>query len=87
MASYRNGTLYVGVTSNLIKRVWEHKNKIVKGFTRKYNVNILVYFEEYNSPVDAIKREKNIKAWKRNWKLKLIEKSNPNWEDLYYQIT
>ena len=86
LASKRNGTLYVGVTSNLVKRVWEHKNKIVKGFTEKYNVDLLVYFEEYDNPAEAIKREKNIKAWRRNWKLQLIEKDNPDWRDLYKGI-
>jgi len=86
LASKRNGTLYVGITSNLVKRVWEHKNKIIKGFTEKYNVILLVYFEEYDNPAEAIKREKNIKAWKRNWKLQLIEKGNPYWKDLYKEI-
>jgi putative endonuclease len=86
LASKRNGTLYVGITSNLVKRVWEHKNKIVKGFTKKYNVDLLVYFEEHDNPAEAIKREKNIKAWKRNWKLQLIERGNPNWRDLYEGI-
>ena len=86
LASKRNGTLYVGITSNLVKRVWEHKNKIIKGFTEKYSVILLVYFEEYDNPAEAIKREKNIKAWKRNWKLQLIEKGNPYWKDLYKEI-
>lgn len=85
LASRRNGTLYTGFTSDLIKRVWQHKKKFVEGFTRKYNVNILVYFEEYADVREAIKREKNIKAWKRDWKLRLIEKNNPNWKDLYSQ--
>ena len=69
-----------------MKRSWEHKQKLVKGFTEKYNVSTLVYFEEYYNPREAIKREKNLKAWKRAWKLELIEKNNPNWEDLYSKI-
>ena len=87
MASQRNGTLYVGVTSNLIKRTWEHKSKFVQGFTTKYEVNRLVYYEVHETIEGAIKREKNIQAWKRAWKLSLIEKKNPNKEDLYSQIT
>lgn len=86
LASKRNGTLYIGITSNFVKRIWEHKQKLVKGFTEKYNVTTLVYFEEYDNPTEAIKREKNLKAWKRAWKLELIEKENPNWEDLYSKI-
>ena len=72
--------------SNLIKRIWEHKNKLVDGFTKKYSTNILVYFEEHSDPKIAITREKQLKAWKRSWKLELIEKDNPNWNDLYDQI-
>ena len=86
LASKRNGTLYTGVTSNLIKRTWQHKQKIAEGFTKKYNITRLAYFEEYSDPKEAIKREKNIKAWKRKWKLDLIEEKNPNWEDLYDKI-
>ena len=83
LASKRNGTLYVGVTNNLIKRIYEHKNGLLEGFTKKYNIHILVYFEEAENIQSVIKREKNIKAWKRNCKIQLIEKGNPNWEDLY----
>ena len=83
MASEKNGTLYIGVTSNLIKRVYEHKNNIVEGFTQKYKVHSLVYFEQYNDIILAIQREKQLKKWNRNWKIRLIEKDNPEWEDLY----
>jgi len=86
LASKRNGTLYIGITSDLVKRTWEHKNKLVEGFTKKYSINILVYFEEHLDPKAAITREKQLKAWKRSWKLDLIEKDNPNWNDLYDQI-
>jgi len=86
LASKKNGTLYTGVTSDLIKRVYEHKEGITGGFTKKYNVKLLVYYEEFNEIEEAIKREKNIKYWKREWKLNTIEKDNPNWEDLYYKI-
>ncbi len=87
LASKRNGTLYVGVTSVLIKRVWEHKNKLVSGFTEKYGVDKLVYFEQHQDAENAIKREKRLKFWKRKWKLDLIEKHNPDWKDLYEGIT
>jgi putative endonuclease len=86
LASKRNGTLYIGITSNLIKRVWEHKEKNIKGFTKKYNVSKLVYFEQCNDPENAIKREKRLKRYNRKWKLELIEKENPNWRDLYYDL-
>ena len=82
----RNGTLYKGVTSNLVKRIYGHKNKFVKGFTEKYAVDKLEYFEIYEDIEQAIEREKQIKKWNRNWKIKLIEKENPNWEDLYNEI-
>ena len=82
----RNGTLYTGVTSNLIKRIWEHKNKIVAGFTEKYNVDKLGYFEIYNDINEAIAREKQIKAGSRKNKIKLIEEKNPNWIDLYITL-
>jgi putative endonuclease len=87
LASKRNGTLYLGITSNLLKRVYEHKNNLVEGFTKRYNVHDLVYYETYNYVYDAIAREKNIKKWKRQWKIELIEKSNPKWEDLYYSLS
>ena len=81
-----NGTLYTGVTSNLIKRIWQHKNKAVTGFSAKYNLINLVYFETFSSMYDAISREKQIKAGSRKAKLLLIEKLNPQWRDLYYDI-
>jgi putative endonuclease len=82
LASKRNGTLYIGVTSNLIKRVYEHKNSLVDGFTKKYKTHMLVYFEQTDSVECAIIREKQLKKWNRDWKLKLIEESNHNWIDL-----
>lgn len=86
LCSRRNGTLYVGITSDLIKRVYEHKNKLVDGFTRKYNVHSLVWYEVHDSSEMAIKREKQIKKWKRQWKLRLIEELNPQWKDLYNDL-
>ena len=86
LASKRNGTLYVGVTSDLIKRVWQHKNDLVEGFTKRYGVHILVWFEPHETMESAIAREKAIKEWKRQWKLKLIEGSNPEWRDLYEEL-
>jgi len=83
LASKRNGTLYVGVTSDLLKRVWEHKNDLVDGFSKKYRVHDLVWFEVHEDMQSAIIREKNIKAWKRAWKIELIEHANPEWIDLY----
>ena len=83
LASGWNGTLYVGVTSALIKRIWEHKNDVVDGFTRKYRVHNLVWYEQHETMEPAILREKAIKEWQRAWKIKLIEQSNPNWRDLY----
>jgi len=83
LASKRNGTIYIGVTSDLIKRVFEHKNKLISGFTSKYNVNILVYFETFGDIEMAIRREKQLKKWNRKWKLAVIEKENPKWEDLF----
>ena len=82
MASQRNGTLYVGLTDDIVWRTVEHKNKIYQGFTAKYSVNILVYFEEHETYEEAVTREKQLKKWKRIWKLNLIEKENPNWNDL-----
>jgi len=86
LCSKRNGTLYTGVTSDLIKRVYEHKNGLVEGFTRKYKVNRLVWYEIHDSAEAAIRREKQIKKWNRAWKLELIEKGNPQWGDLYEDI-
>ena len=86
LASERNGTLYIGVTSDLVKRIWEHKNNLIKGFTKRYSVHHLVWYELHDSMNSAIESEKNIKEWKRAWKIKLIEKDNPNWHDLYDSI-
>jgi putative endonuclease len=83
LASRRNGTLYVGVTSDLVKRVWQHKNNVVEGFTKRYGIHLLVWYELYPMMESAIQREKAIKEWKRSWKLELIEKVNPQWQDLY----
>jgi putative endonuclease len=83
LASDRNGTLYVGVTSDLIKRVWEHQHELVPGFTKRYSVHDLVWYELHDSMESAIAREKTIKEWKRRWKLELIERENPEWKDLY----
>lgn len=86
MASKRNGTLYVGVTSNLKKRIWEHKEGVVDGFSKKHNLKSLVYFELIDEMSEAILREKRIKKWNRKWKLNLIEKINPKWLDLWEGI-
>ena len=86
LASRKNGTLYVGVTSDLIKRVWEHKNKLVEGFTKKYNTDKLVYFEQTSDVESAISREKRLKKYNRKWKLELIGKANPEWRDLYSEL-
>ncbi|MBU1131622.1 GIY-YIG nuclease family protein [Patescibacteria group bacterium] len=87
MATYKHGTLYLGVTNNLIRRVWEHKNKIYpKSFTARYNVNKLVYYEVFEDIYEAICREKRLKKWNRQWKIELIEKNNPEWKDLYNNL-
>jgi len=86
LASNRNGTLYTGVTSDLVKRVWEHKNDTVEGFTRRYSIHRLVWYEIHQNMGSAILREKRIKGWKRKWKIQLIESNNPKWEDLYHNI-
>jgi len=86
LASKRNGTLYTGVTSDLVKRVWEHKHHTVEGFTSKYCVNTLVWYEVHEMMESAICREKVIKNWKRAWKIKVIEEMNPQWQDLYYDL-
>lgn len=86
MASKKNGTLYTGVTSDLVKRVYEHKNNLVDGFTKKYGVHMLVYYEAGGDLDGALQREKQIKEWKRAWKIALIEKDNPSWRDLYEEI-
>ena len=86
LASNKNGTLYIGSTSDLIRRIWEHKNKVIPGFTQKYNVSQLVYYEEHELYVEAAIREKCFKKWCRKWKLDLIENLNPDWRDLYEDI-
>ena len=86
LASRRNGTLYSGVTSNLVQRIWQHKNDAVDGFTRKYAVHSLVWYELHATMESAIGREKALKEWRRAWKLKLIETTNPHWRDLYDDI-
>ena len=86
LASDRNGTLYVGVTSDLAKRVWQHKNSVVEGFTEKYDVHALVWYELHETMESAISREKALKEWQRAWKIRLIEESNPEWRDLYPNI-
>ena len=86
LASKKNGTLYIGVTSNLIKRVWEHRNNVVTGFTQKYHVHNLVWYELHEEMTSAIIREKRLKKWRRAWKVELIEKDNPGWTDLYQNI-
>ncbi len=86
MASKRNGTLYVGVTSDLAKRIWEHKNGLVEGFTHRYQVDRLVYCEPFDDAENAITRERQLKKWRRAWKIELIENSNPEWRDLYDEI-
>ena len=86
LASAKNGTLYVGVTSYLVKRIWEHKNNLVEGFTKRYNVHHRVWYEVHDDMNLDIQREKRMKEWKRDWKLKLIEGVNPDWRDLYDDI-
>lgn len=86
LASGKNGTLYIGVTNDLKRRVWEHKHDLVKGFTSEYGVHNLVYYEQYEDIEEAILREKRMKKWKRYWKMKLINKINPGWKDLYSSI-
>lgn len=86
LASKRNGTLYVGVTSDVVKRGWEHRNGLVEGFTKKYSIHSLVYYEMHENMLAAITREKQIKKWNRAWKLRLIEQGNPQWRDLWPEI-
>jgi putative endonuclease len=86
LANQRNGTLYIGITNNLARRVAEHKAKLVPGFTRKYSVDLLVYFEAYDSILEARAREHAMKRWRRAWKIELIEKLNPDWRDLADQL-
>lgn len=86
LASRRNGTLYIGVTSNLPGRIWQHRNHVLEGFTSRYRVHDLVWFEQHETMHSAIAREKALKAWKRAWKIDLIESTNPYWRDLYAEI-
>ena len=86
LASQHNGTLYIGVTSNLAKRVWQHKNDMAEGFTKKYGVHTLVYYEMHATMNEAIRREKQLKKWNRAWKIALIEKENPQWRDLWPEL-
>ena len=86
LASNPEGTLYIGVTSNLVQRIWQHKNKVAKGFTEKYHADKLVYFEVFEDMNEAIKREKQLKNWHREWKVNLIMDENPKWNDLYSSI-
>lgn len=87
LASRRNGTLYIGVTSNLPGRVWQHRSNLVEGFTKRHGVHVLVWFESHETMESAITREKALKEWRRSWKVELIEKTNPCWRDLYQDIT
>jgi putative endonuclease len=86
LASKKNGVLYIGITNDLVRRVYEHKTSPVKSFTSRYNVSLLVWFEVYDDPLTAISREKELKKWRRAWKVALIEVSNPEWHDLYDSI-
>ena len=86
LASKRNGTLYTGVTSDLIQRVWQHEQDLVEGFSKKYRVKKLFYYEVHDNAESAITREKQIKKWRRKWKLRLIEEKNPQWKNLYDEI-
>ncbi|HEY7167368.1 MAG TPA: GIY-YIG nuclease family protein [Candidatus Binatia bacterium] len=86
LASRREGTLYIGVTSNLTNRIWEHKNDLTDGFTKEYRVHRLVYYELHGDMPAAIEREKRMKKWNRRWKIELIEKNNPEWRDLWNEI-
>jgi putative endonuclease len=86
LASKRNGTIYIGFTNDLLRRIHEHKEDVVAGFTKKYGVHRLIHFEEFSDPASALQREKNLKHWVRKWKVELIEKANPAWRDLYDEI-
>ena len=86
LASKRNGTLYIGVTNDLVRRVYEHKNDIVEGFTKKYGIHLLVYYEQYDNVESAIQRERQMKKWNRQWKINRIQEQNPDWKDLYDAI-
>jgi putative endonuclease len=86
LASSKHGTLYIGVTNDIVRRVYEHRTKAVAGFTTRYGVDKLVWFEVYDDPTTAITREKELKKWRRDWKIRLIEEDNPEWDDLYPSI-
>jgi len=86
LASKRNGTLYLGVTSDIVKRVWQHKNGLAEGFTKKYGIKRLVYYEIHEDAENAMKREKQLKKWRRAWKVELVEEKNSEWRDLYADI-
>lgn len=86
MTNKRYGTFYIGMTSNLLKRIWEHRNKVIEGFTKTHDLKRLVYYEPHENAENAIKREKRLKKWNRQWKIELIEKNNPDWRDLYENI-
>ncbi len=86
LTSKKYGTLYIGVTSNLVKRIWKHKNNVVFGFTQKYNIHRLVWYETHETMYSAISRENAMKKWRRRWKIELIEQQNPHWKDLYPMI-
>lgn len=87
LAKARNSTFYVGITSNLPKRIWEHKSEAVDGFTKQYGIKTLVYYEVFDDPENAIRREKRLKKWPREWKMRVIEQMNPDWKDLYETLT
>ena len=87
LASRKHGTIYIGVTNDLVRRIYQHKNKMSRGFTSQYSVGLLVWFEAYDDITTAIEREKELKKWRREWKINLIERDNPNWDDLYDSIT
>lgn len=87
LASGQHGTIYTGMTNDLVRRTWEHREGLVDGFTKKYSVKRLVWYEQHSEPAAAIKREKQIKRWHRDWKVRLIEEENPLWDDLYGSIT
>ena len=86
LASQKNGTLYIGVTGNLVQRIWQHKNDLVEGFTKRYGIHMLVYYELHSDINSAITRDKQLKKWNREWKLGLIEQNNPQWQDLWPTI-
>ena len=86
LSNQKNGTLYVGVSSNLIQRIYQHKQKLVDGFSKKYGLDLLVWYEQHESMYEAIKKEKALKKWNREWKIRLIEEENPQWLDLYGSI-